>query len=142
MYKFFFSSDKNISNPSAAVQAQAKARANPRNSTEHHGVGFVIGPKLSNFVSDCIPHNGRIIELHIRNHWPNIRALSTIIPPIVLDHLPKKIITGTCSRVSPKHKPPTCLLLWWETPTHAYMEESTRWKKRYCSVWLGKLVCG
>ena len=66
VYKFFFSSDKNNPSASAEVEEQAQAKAIPRNFTEHHGVGFVKGPKFSSFASDCIPRNGRIIELHIR----------------------------------------------------------------------------
>ena len=78
--KIFFCSDKNVPSPSAALQARAQAKANPRNFTEHHGVGFVIGPKFRNYVSDCIPHNGRIIELHIRNQGPNIRIINHYAP--------------------------------------------------------------
>ena len=80
VYKYLFSSDKNVPNPSAALQALPQAKANPRNFSEHHGVGFVMGPKLGNFVSDCIPHNGRIIELHIRNPGPNIRIINHYAP--------------------------------------------------------------
>ena len=76
VYKLFFSSDKNVPNPSAALQARPQVKTNPRNFSEHHGVGFVMGPKFGNFVSDCIPHNGRIIELHIRNPGPNIRIIN------------------------------------------------------------------
>ena len=78
--KNFFCSDKNVPSPSAALQARAQAKANPRNFTEHHGVGFVIGPKFRNYVSDCTPHNGRIIKLHIRNQGPNIRIINHYAP--------------------------------------------------------------
>lgn len=42
--------------------------------TEHHGVGFItdLGPLCQNFVADCAPHSGRLIEFHVHNHGPDI----------------------------------------------------------------------
>ena len=134
VYKFFFSSDKNVPNPSAALQARPQAKANPRNFSEHHGVGFVMGPKLGNVVSDCIPHNGRIIELHIRNPGPNIRIINHYAPHSARPFAKKNHHWNLLHSTIPKHKPPTCRLSWWEAPTHACMEDSADWKKRWLVV--------
>ena len=49
-------------------------------STEQHGVGSIVGPSFQNFVSDCVPHNGRIIELCLKNHGPDIRIVNHYAP--------------------------------------------------------------
>ena len=47
---------------------------------EHHGVGFVIGPTISKFVKDCIPHRSRFIEIILQNHGPDIRLINHYAP--------------------------------------------------------------
>ena len=80
-FKFVFSSNAQDQHPRpvqvnrpgriANTKSQAKAKAANR-ITEHHGVGFVIDPKLVDHVKDCIPHNSRFIELLLANHGPDI----------------------------------------------------------------------
>ena len=49
-------------------------------AVEHHGVGFVIGPKILNSVKDCIPHSSRFIEIIFQNHGPDIRFINHYAP--------------------------------------------------------------
>ena len=59
-------------------KGKGKTKGNPE--TEHHGVGFVIGPRVSSKIIDCIPHNGTMIELTIESKGPNINIINTHAP--------------------------------------------------------------
>ena len=58
---------------------QAKVKANTRN-VEHHGVGFVVGPRLLECIKDCTPHSSRLIELCLHNHGPDIHIVKHYTP--------------------------------------------------------------
>ena len=58
-----------------ARQAKAKAR-----NVEHHGVGFVVGPRLLECRKDCNPHSSRLIELSLHNHGPDIHIVNHYAP--------------------------------------------------------------
>ena len=78
-YYFFFSSFNSLATPIPKAQANAKVR--PRQPpTEHHGVGFVIGPKYYDCLKECVPHNGRIIEIKIANSGPDIFLIRHYAP--------------------------------------------------------------
>ena len=78
-YRFFFSS-ANDTQRHIAQAPQAKAKAKCAQRTEHCGVGFVIGPRCIDIIADCVPHNGRLIELHLHNKGPDICILNYYAP--------------------------------------------------------------
>ena len=78
-YRFFFSS-ANDTQRHIAQAPQAKAKAKCAQRTEHCGVGFVIGPRCIDIIADCVPHNGRLIELHLHNKGPDICILNHYAP--------------------------------------------------------------
>ena len=67
-FTFFFSS-------TARREANARGRL-----LEHHGVGFIVGPKLGDYILDCVPHNSRIIEIKFGNHGSNMRFVNQYAP--------------------------------------------------------------
>ena len=82
-YSCFFSSNAQRDAP-PRVQPQhangkAKAQA-ARRMIEHHGLGFVVGPRLINCIKDCTPHSSRLMEIRLRNHGPDICLINHYAP--------------------------------------------------------------
>jgi hypothetical protein len=43
-------------------------------------VGFIVGPKLGDYILDCVPHNSRTIEIKFGNHGSNMRFVNQYPP--------------------------------------------------------------
>ena len=67
-FTFFFSS---------TVRRETNARGR---LLEHHGVGFIVGPKFGDYILDCVPHNSRTIEIKFGNHGSNMRFVNQYAP--------------------------------------------------------------
>jgi hypothetical protein len=63
-------------------KGKGKGKGKHKNNAyrEHHGVGFVLGPKAINCVEDCIPYNGKLMEILIANSGPTIRIINHHAP--------------------------------------------------------------
>ena len=94
-YLFRFSSSVNKKTQAPEPQIpKAKAKANAQNNgTEHHGVGFVVGPKLQTALKDCIPYSSRLIQIKFHNHGPDLSFISQYAPHSGRPQ-EEKIITG------------------------------------------------
>ena len=78
---FYFSSIPNREKTEQERRRIHGARAQTNNNrAEHHGVGFVVCPKLSSCIKDCIPHSSRIIEIQVYNHGPDLCFISHYAP--------------------------------------------------------------
>ena len=51
------------------AHGKAKAQA-ARRMIEHHGLGFVVGPRLVNCIKDCTPHSSGLNSNQIAQSWP------------------------------------------------------------------------